>query len=79
MALPRPRASGRQHREQPVTWRVTSVRLLTRALAIVLGVCAYAFLSGVPHPPSTALGVAYGASALCLMVAAWRLMQNTLE
>ena len=54
------------------------MRFLTGALAVLLVLVAYAFLLNVPHPPSAALGVAYGASALVLIAAAWRLWCQTL-
>lgn len=55
------------------------VTLLTRALAVVPVVVAHAFLLNVPHPPSTALGFAYGGSAVCLAVAAWLLWSGTTD
>jgi len=58
---------------------VAAPAFTTRALAVVLVLVAYGFLGAVPHPPSIALGVAYGASALCLAVAAWRLWRRTFD
>lgn len=55
------------------------MRFLTGALAVLLVVVAHAFLLNVPHPPSVALGFAYGASALALIVGAWRLWCQTLS
>jgi CBS-domain-containing membrane protein len=49
------------------------VRFLTRALAVLLVVVAYTFLLNLPHPPSAALGVGYGVSAVCSACAAWLL------
>ena len=55
------------------------MRFLTGALAVLLVLVAYAFLLNVPHPPSVALGFAYGASALVLIAAAWRLWCKALS
>lgn len=52
---------------------------LQRAVAVLLALVAYLFLHGVAHPPSTALGVAYAVSALCLATAAWRLWWPTMR
>lgn len=54
------------------------MRFLTGALAVLLALVAYALLLNLPHPPSVALGFAYGASALVLIAAAWRLWCHTL-
>lgn len=59
--------------------RLALVRYLQRALAVVLLVVTHAFLWSVPNSPSTALGFAYGASAVILVVAAWQLMSRTME
>ncbi len=55
------------------------MKLLTRALAVFFVVVAHAFLLNLPHPPSTALGFAYGASVVCLAVAAWLLWRRTMD
>jgi Na+/melibiose symporter-like transporter len=54
------------------------MRFLTGALAVLLVRVAYAFLLNLPHPPSVALGFAYGASALVLIAAARWLWCQTL-
>lgn len=56
-----------------------AVTFLTRTLSILLAVVCYAFLLNVPNPPSVVLGIAYGAAAICLAVAAWRLMARTMD
>lgn len=45
----------------------------------MLTVGTYGFLFNLPHPPSTALGFADGASAVCLAIAAWRLWLPTMD
>jgi len=55
------------------------VTFLQRALAVLLVILTHAFALNVPHPPSTALGVAYAVSALCLAIAAWRLWRPTMH
>jgi hypothetical protein len=58
---------------------VALTKLLTRALAVTLVVVAHGFLLNVPHPPSTALGVAYAGSVVCLAVAAGLLWRRTMD
>ena len=53
--------------------------LFTRALAVSLVLVAYAFLASVPRPPTVALGLTYGVSALCLAAYAWRLWRRAFE
>lgn len=55
------------------------MRFLTRARVVFLVVLVHAFVLNMPHPPSPALGFAYGASALCLAVAAWQLWRRTFD
>jgi hypothetical protein len=54
-------------------------KFLTRAFAVTLLVVAHGFLLNLPHPPSLALGVAYGASVVCLAVAAGLLWRHTMD
>jgi len=62
-----------------VVWEIAVVIVLQRSLAILLSVVTYGFLLNVPHSPSTALGIAYSVSAMCLGVAAWRVLRPTLD
>lgn len=66
-------------RDARVIRRSATLVFLQRALAIVLGVVTYAFLSTAPHAPSTALGIAYAVSGVCGAVAAWRLWWPTMR
>jgi hypothetical protein len=54
-------------------------KFLTRALAVTLLVIAHGFLLNLPHPPSLASGFAYGASVVCLAVAAGLLWRRTMD
>ena len=54
-------------------------RFLLRALAIAFVVIVHAFVLNIPHPPSVELGFAYGASAVCLAVAAGLLWRRTMD
>lgn len=73
------RRPTRRHRGRRVIGDSAAVEFLTRALAILLIVVAHAFLLNLPHTPSVALGVAYGASTLCSAAAAWRLWCRTFD
>ncbi len=50
-----------------------------RALAVALVIVAHAFLLNLAHPPSVAMGFAYGGSVVFLAVAAGLLWRRTLD
>lgn len=55
------------------------MRFFTRALAVILVVVAHGFLLNLGHPATTALGFAYGASIICLGVAAALLWRKSMK
>ncbi len=55
------------------------MRFFTRALAVVLVVVAHGFLLNLGDPRTTALGFAYGASIVCLGVAAALLWRKSMQ
>ena len=67
------------HPDMETARRTSVTTFLRRGCAVLLAVVCYAFLAGVPHAPSGALGVAYAVSGLCLAIAAWRLWWPTLQ
>ena len=67
------------HRGMETARRASVTTFLRRACAVLLAVVCYAFLAGVPHAASGALGIAYAVSGLCLAVAAWRLWWPTMQ
>jgi hypothetical protein len=67
------------HHGRSSTRHIAVVTFLQRTFAVLVALVAYAFLYSAPHPPSTALGIAYAVSGLCLAVAAWRLWWPTMR